>query len=319
MNKRTKKISDEASFVVTLTASTFLMGSSFIAAKVLLHDGFPPFMLVGWRFFVAALLTLPLVLLDGGLEALRPRGAGLHEAIMVIVIGLLQTCGVMGLIFFAMNTIPASTAAILVFTNPIWVAMLGRIFFGDTLSVSRTIGLVLGLVGVCFAIGVGPELLFGGNMAIGELLGLASSLCWAISTLINKRTRLPFGPWALSFWQMLVGSLALLEIAYAQGERCPSETTPIQWGWFLWLAIPASTGAFGLWFMALHKGAATRASSYLFLTPLFTVILSFLVLDVPLSLQQALGGCLIGLALWLVNRTVRHKASVHHNEAATKE
>lgn len=299
----------EATFVVTLIASTFLMGSSFVAAKILLHDGFSPFMLVGWRFFVAALVTLPLVLLEGGLGALLPRGAGPREAAMVIVIGLLQTCGVMGLVFVAMNKIPASAAAILVFTNPIWVAMLGRIFLGEALSVSRSIGLVLGLVGVCFAIGAGPELLSGGDTAIGELLALTSSLCWATSTLINKRTRLPLGPWALSFWQMLVGSLALLSIAYALGKRWPGEVTLVQWGWFLWLAIPASTGAFGLWFVALHKGGATRASSFLFLTPLFTVVLAFLVLDAPLSLQQALGGGLIGLALWLVNRTVRHSST----------
>jgi len=303
-----------ATFVVTLTASTFLMASSLVVGKTLLHAGFSPFILVGWRFFVAALATLPLVLLEGGIEALLPRGIGPREAAVTAVIGLLQTAGVMGLSFLAMNTISASTAAILLFTNPIWVAMLGRIFLGEPLPPGRTAGLVLGVIGVCFAIGVVPELLAGGSAVRGELIGLGSSLCWAIATLINKRARLPLGPWALNFWQMLIGSFALLGVAYGVGEHWPDGTTSIQWARFFWLAIPASTGSFGLWFMALRKGGATRASSFLFLTPLFTIILSFFALGAPLSLQQALGGGLIGLSLWLVNRTVRNKATIMHQE-----
>jgi drug/metabolite transporter (DMT)-like permease len=180
--------------------------------------------------------------------------------------------------------------------------MLGRIFLGEALPATRMAGLVLGVIGVCFAIGVGPDLLLGGNTVRGELIGLASSLCWAIATLINKRAGLPFRPWALNFWQMLIGSLALLVLAFGLDEHWPAGATSAQWGWFLWLAIPASTGSFGLWFMALHKGGATRASSFLFLVPLFTVVLSFLVLGVPLSLQQAVGGGLVGTALWFVNK-----------------
>jgi drug/metabolite transporter (DMT)-like permease len=319
MHKHNETLGGGATFVVALAASTFLMGSSFVVGKILLREGFPSFILVGWRFFVAALATLPLVLLEGKFEALLPRSVGLREAAVTILIGLLQTGGVMGLTFLAMKTIPASTAAILLFTNPIWVAMLGRLFLGESLPASRTAGLVLGLIGVCFAIGVGPELLAGGSTVKGELIGLGSSLCWAIATLINKRARLPFGPWALSFWQMFIGSLALLGVAYSVGEHWPDRTTSAQWAGFLWLAVPASTGAFGLWFMALHKGGATRASSFLFLTPLFTVVLSFFVLDAPLSLQQAVGGGLIGLSLWLVNKTVRHKGAAehHHSHRAT--
>lgn len=290
----------DAAFVVTLVASTFLMGSSFVAGKILLRDGFAPMILVGWRFLVAALATLPLVLLDRA--PLWPRRAGLRAAALTLLIGLLQTAAVMGLLFLAMTSISASTAAILLFTNPIWVALLGRIFLGEALPPSRLAGLALGVAGVGFAIGIGPEVVAGGAQVRGELIGLGSSLCWAVATLINKRAALPLGAWALSFWQMLVGSLALLGFAYGSGQHWPAGTSPAQWGWFLWLAIPASTGSFGLWFVALGKGGATRASGFLFLAPLFTVILSFFVLAAPLSWQQAVGGILIGTALYLLNR-----------------
>jgi drug/metabolite transporter (DMT)-like permease len=307
-------------FAITLVASTFLMGSSFVAGKILLQGGIPSLLLVGWRFFVAALATLPLVLLEGRpRRALLPPGAGLREAALTILIGLLQTAAVMGLLFLAMNSISASTAAILLFTNPIWVALLGRLFLGEALPASRLAGLFLGLVGVGFAIGVGPELLSGGSQVTGELIGIGSSLCWAVATLVNKRARLPLGPWALSFWQMLIGSLALLGLAYGLGQHWPAATTVPQWGWFLWLAVPASTGSFGLWFVALEKGGATKTSGFLFLAPLFTVLLSFFVLGAALSWQQGVGGGLIGFALWLVNRNAPARSRREEIAAASAE
>src|SRR3546814_15651078 len=88
-------------FFITLIASTFLMGSSFVAGKILIQQGFPTMMLVGWRFLVAALATLPLVLLDKGSlrQALFPSRVGLRDLSLVILLGLVQTAAVMGLLF----------------------------------------------------------------------------------------------------------------------------------------------------------------------------------------------------------------------------
>jgi drug/metabolite transporter (DMT)-like permease len=292
----------DAPFFLILIASTFLMGSSFVAGKILLSAGIPAMLLVGWRFFAAALATLPLVRLDHRslAAALVPKGTTLRDAALVILIGVLQTSAVMGLLFVAMHSISASTAAILLFTNPIWVAVLGRMFLGESLHGGRVAGLALGIAGVALAIGISGHAQHGASA--GELIGVASALCWAAATIVNKRANLRFGAWALSFWQMLTGALVILAIAYAGGEHWPAGTTALQWGWFAWLAIPASTGSFGLWFVALKRGGATRTSGYLFLAPLFTVVLSYAVLGTALSWRQAAGGVLIGVALWLVNR-----------------
>ncbi|WP_333793445.1 DMT family transporter [Hyphomicrobium sp.] len=308
-------------FFIILIASTFLMGSSFVAGKILIQQGFDPMILVGWRFLVAALATLPLVLLDKGnlRQVLFPRRASLRDIALVILIGLVQTAAVMGLLFWAMQFVSASTAAILLFTNPIWVAVLGRFFLGETLHRGRLTGLVLGVIGVGLAIGLGPDMLSGGDTLLGEIIGIASALCWATATIINKRANLPFGPWGLSFWQMLIGSLAVLGLAYGTGEHWPASVTREQWGWFFWLAIPASTGSFGLWFVALNKGGATKTSGFLFLAPLFTVILSYFILGATLSWLQACGGILIGIALWLVNSEIPARNRRERRDEVTAE
>jgi drug/metabolite transporter (DMT)-like permease len=163
-------------------------------------------------------------------------------------------------------------------------------------------GMALGMTGVALAIGPSAQVAQDAGALAGELCCLASALCWAIATTVNKRAALPIGGWALNFWQMLIGALALLALAYANGERWPASLEADGWAWFAWLAVPASTGSFGLWFVALRRGGATRTSGWLFLAPLFAVLLSFALLHTQLAPLQWVGGALIGLGLWLVNR-----------------
>ncbi|WP_266180827.1 DMT family transporter [Dyella humicola] len=296
--------SDTLSFVAVLVGSTFLMGSSFVAGKILLQAGLPPLLLVGSRFLVAAVATLPIIsLCRGGLIAnLVPKSASVRDASLVAVIGLLQTTAVMGALNVAMEHISASMAAILLFTNPLFVALLGRIFLNETLGPWRMCGLLVGIAGVTLAIGVNSTRLAGRGTEVGELTGLLSAFCWASATILAKKGRLPFNSWSLSFWQMFVGSIAALAFGLATGEEWPKHLSLNHWMWFAWLAVPASTGSFGLWYLALAKGGATRASGFLFLAPLFAVLLSVLVFKQIPTWMQAAGGLLVGTAMWLMNR-----------------
>ncbi|VFU07307.1 DMT family transporter [Methylocella tundrae] len=294
-----------AVYYVILITATFLMASSFIAGKILLADGVPAFLLVGWRFVLAALAAAVVLRsrADHFFAALFPSRFGFSDWATVAAIGILQTALAMGLLFWAMETISPPSAAILLFTNPLWVALIGHAALDEKLSRLKVMGLALGIAGVGFALGGAFSL--NADAIGGELLALLAALSWTASTIVNRRARLPIDTWALTFWQMLAGALALLCVAYARGEHWPAHLSVAALGWFFWLAIPGSTVSFGLWFLALKRGGATRSSSYLFLAPLFTVILSTLVLRTTITAPQALGGALVGLSLWLVNRTPR--------------
>ncbi|SCY95723.1 DMT family transporter [Pseudomonas sp. NFACC37-1] len=291
-------------FAVTILASTFLMGSSFVSGKILLEQGFDPLMLVGWRFFLAALATLPLVFMQGGSwrTNLLPRHLDARQVLVIALIGLTQTTAVMSLLFLAMRTVSASTAAILLFTNPVWVAVGNRLFFAQPLKANRLLGLVTGLIGVALAIGADVAKDPQPGAWIGVTLGLGAAVSWATATLIIKRNPVAVGTWTLSFWQLFIGALGALACALLAGEHWPAHLSIQQWGWFAWLAIPASTGSFGLWFVALKQADATSTSGWLFLAPMFAVLLSWAVLDIQLSVWQCLGGLLVAASIWLMNR-----------------
>jgi len=298
-----KRSRAEWSFYATLFASTFLFGSSFVAGKVLINAGVPAVLLAGFRLLAAAIAALPFVVAE------RPRSSPLwrlsgREVALVVLIGLLQTTGVMTLLFTSLRWMPASVAAIIMSTSPIWVALAGRLWLGDVMSSARYGGLVLGVVGVALAIGIRDRSINPDEapMWLGPAVCLAAAFCWSAATIVAKRARLSLSPWALTFWQMLIGSLVIIAIAYTLGERWPERNSMTEWLWFAWLAVPGSTAAFGLWFIALSRGGAIRTSSFLFLAPLFATLLSIAVFGTIISMLQVAGGVLIAVALWLVNR-----------------
>ncbi len=292
-------------FYAAIVGATFCMGSSFIASKILLKT-IPPFSLVSMRFLLAAIATLPLI----WLTKQNWRTVSKADWLKVTVIGLLQTAGTMGLLFISMLYISASAAAVLLFTNPLWVAALSPVFLKEKIHFGQIIGLIAGVMGVSLLIGFKPDAL----ELKGNLLGLGSALCWACATIFAKKSRINMPPFVLSGAQMFVGSLVLMSLIFVFDEKTPpfpivsgfrSSTVYGDfelWLWFLWLALPSSVGSFGLWYMALARGGALKASSFLFLTPVFTVILSVLILKTSVSVQQLLGAVLVCIALYIVNR-----------------
>jgi drug/metabolite transporter (DMT)-like permease len=281
-------------FYYAIIGATFCMGTSFVASKILLQT-IPPFTLVGWRFMLASLATLPLIFL----LKQRFQGISIKNWQQIAVIGLLQTAGTMGLLFLSMLYISASAAAVLLFTNPLWVAALSPFILKEKIRPIQYLGLFLGFLGVILLIGFKSN----GLEMRGNFLGLASALCWASATLFAKHQQLKVPPFILSFGQMLVGGILLVGLSFFSKETYNIATaSQADWFWFAWLVLPSSVGSFGLWYVALSRGGALRASSFLFLTPLFTVITSVLVLKTTVSLQQFMGAILVGVALYIVNR-----------------
>jgi drug/metabolite transporter (DMT)-like permease len=287
----------------TILAATLLLGSSFPAEKLLLQDHNPPFMLAGFRFILAPLsIGLALAVFGGGKRAMLRPPASLRDRAAIATIGLLQTAVCIGCLFLAMQRIPPPAAALLVFTNPIWVATLGVIVLRQPLTINRIVGLALGIAGVALILTPTSR---GHFDAIGYAFGLLSSFGWAGATLLTKKANPPVSPWALTFWQMIGGSLALLCLSTFMGEAWGEAFTSRSDIWvFMWLAIPGSTGAYGLWSTAPRRSKnAGEASAYLFLVPLFATVLSYGVLGSTLSPVQLLGGAAICLGLWASTRS----------------
>ena len=280
-------------YLAYLVAATFLMGSSFVASKILLQHN-PPIALAALRFLVAGIFTLILIAATGG--SLKLSRAVLLKTLLI---GIFQTATCMGLLFLCIARASAPLASVLLFTNPLWVMVWGRVFLHERFGNRQIFGLVCGFIGVVLTIGISQATGFDG---LGIVFGLLSAVCWSVATIIGRTRTDAANPLLINGFQMLFGALLLLDWSCVSETKGFEITTPSDWFWFLWLAIPASAGSFGFWFSALKLGGAVRSSSYLFLTPLFTMLLSVPILGNIPTILQLLGFIFVGAGLYLINR-----------------
>ncbi|ABC24067.1 DMT family transporter [Rhodospirillum rubrum] len=292
--------SKESGFIAGMILCTAFMGSSFPSGKYLIsEEAMPAFYAGGWRFLLAGGLILAFCAAKDGLGAILPASGGsvIKGALFVLVVGCLQTAGTMGFLNLALTTLSASMASLLLFTNPLWVAILAHFALGETLSWHKVVALVCGILGVSLCLGGGADHGLG-----GIVIALAGSLCWALCTLISKKHKFDKSVFVFTGWQLTLGALVMLAISKLSGEAYDIDRIT---GWgiacFIWLVGPASIGSFGLWFTALSRRGATVTSSYLFLVPLFSAVFSMMVLGEAVSPHSLIGGAIIIVALWLIN------------------
>lgn len=276
-------------FFSLIVFTTFLMGSSFAVIKL----GMPyisPLMMAALRFTSAGIIMGIAVYL---LKRPHPKSAKQWQQIMLI--GTLQTAGVMGCIFLSLRTITASESSILTFTNPLLVVIFGTLFFAQHYRFYQWLGVICGLVGVYFTMGATL------NLQTGIWIGFMSAIFWAFSTLLTKRWGANLDTWVLSAYQMLTGGVILFISSFLLEEPF-FIVTPYSISIILWLSIMSSIVQFALWFYLLQQGEPGKTSSFLFLAPFFGVLTGWILLDDPLYPSLFVGGICIVIGIYLVNR-----------------
>lgn len=280
-------------YLLYLVAATFLFGSSFVATKILLANN-PPVLLAAFRFVVGGLFTL-IFLAATRNSLILTRGA----TVKTLLVGTFQTATCMGLLFLCIERTNAPLAAVLLFTNPLWVTIWGVVFLKERLRPVQIIGLLSGFVGVVLTVGITSGSKFD---ALGIAFGLASAICWSLATMVSRISKDATNPILINGWQMFIGSMMLFAWSYVAETKGFSLPTNYDVFWFAWLAIMASAFAFGFWFSALRIGGAIKSSSYLFLTPMFTMLLSIPILGNVPTMWQIIGFLFVGSGLYLINR-----------------
>jgi len=249
---------------------------------------------------IAGALMLAIKCLHGNWSSIIPKsGARKGKGfILVMIIGLLQTAGTMGFLNLALAYgLSSSMSSIILFTNPLWLALLAHVLLKDQLTFKKISALLLGVAGVVICIGWD-----GSAFSLGALFALLGSFCWSVNTIITKKVPFDNGPWIFTGWQLLLGGIFLYLFSLPLHESYNFVNLGFWgWIWFVWLIIPASVGSFGLWFFSLGQKGATTASSFLFLVPIFSTLFSIVGLHEAFTLNLLIGGAMVVFALILVN------------------
>jgi probable blue pigment (indigoidine) exporter len=283
-------------YAMLVVLATSLMGSSFAVGKMGLAY-ISPLLLVGLRFTIAGLL-MALWVRNKRLPATN------HDWAKLVLVGLLQTTGVMACIFLSLRTITAGESSILTFVNPLFVVLWGTWFLGVRYRIHQWAGVVIGFTGMMVTLGFHMEL------KSGTLLGLGSALSWSIATILVKRWGHTFDLWVLTAYQMLFGGLLLTLMGISmESPKLIINTQSV--GIVLYLAILGSIVQFATWFYLLHRGDPGKTSAFLFLAPFFGVLSGWAILGEVVQWFVYLGGLFIIFGIFLVNWTPANRQLSH--------
>lgn len=126
----------------------------------------------------------------------------------VVAVGFFATTLLQILSGYGVALMPPSRAVILLFTMPLWAAVLARPLLGERLTGEKRLALLLGLAGM--ALLVGPDWATVAAAPLGPLFMLSASASWAIGNILIKRLHPPaVSTLAFATWQLILGSLPL--------------------------------------------------------------------------------------------------------------
>jgi drug/metabolite transporter (DMT)-like permease len=193
----------------------------------------------------------------------------------------------------------AGRAAILVYTMPLWMALIGILFLGERPPLRVVLALGLGLAGM--AILLAPDVARLGRAPIGVLWTLIAAISWAFGTHLVKRRRWSIATLPLTAWQTVIGaSLPLLGAILFDPPLVPGRLSlGVALDLVFIVALPIVFCQWA-WFKAVDLLVAQIAAIGSLLAPVIGVVGSSLLLGEKIGPAELTAMALVGLAVGLV-------------------
>ncbi len=291
--------------VAALVGAVVLWSSSFVGMKLALRE-LAPLSVIWLRLAFAMAVIVPVIW-----PKLRPvahregRGAFSRyqrgDALWLLVVALFLPCLYFTLESYALRYTSASAAGTISALMPLMVAVAATVFLQERLSLSMVGGLLLSCIGVGWLTYAGTPSEHGPMPLLGNALECAAMAAAAGYTLGVRKLSGRYDPWVLAGVQNSMGLVWFLPGMLLSGipdVSLGSAVWPNIWPNLLavvYLGVAVSLGAFWCYSYALAQVTAARASAYVNMVPVVTLLLSWLVLDEQLSGWQY-AGCAVVLA-----------------------
>ena len=270
-------------------------GFNQVAVKLALPD-IPPLLQATIRS-AGALLVLFLIAWIRGVRMFERDGTLRAGLLAGVIFGIEFVLIYRGLFFTS-----ASRAVVFLYTAPFFVAFGSYLFLGERLRGSQWGGLALCFAGVALAIGI-PQPDVDARVLLGDLMVVGGGALWGASTLVVKATALIKAPAEKGMAYQVALSVPILGLAaWIFGENLTRVPGPLALSLMVYQAVWIVGLTFLIWFALVKTYSASKLSAFTFITPLFGVLASYLILHDTLSLAFGAAALLVIAGLYLVNR-----------------
>ena len=270
-------------------------GFNQIAVKLALPD-IPAMMQATFRSIGA----LPVLLIVGWIRGVKffERDGSFWPGVLAGILFSFEFV----LIYQGLRFTTASRAVVFLYTAPFFVALGSFRLLGERLRASQWTGLALSFAGVALAIGV-PQANVDSSVLFGDLMIVGGGALWGATTVIAKGTKLRLAaPEKALGYQVAISIPILAAAAWLSGEKLTHVPGPLAISVVTYQAIWIVGLTFTIWFALVQAYSASKLSAFTFITPLFGVVASYLIMHDQLTPAFGAAAILVIAGLYLVNR-----------------
>lgn len=266
--------------ILAFAAVYIIWGSTYLAIRLLI-DTLPGFSMVGFRFFLAGAVLYAFARWRGAPAptAKQWQNAGWIGSLLLFI-------GT-GAVVWASYHIESGLAALVVGTEPLWVALILWLWpFGKTLGRrpdARTFAaLIVGFIGAAILAAPGAGLQGAGPHLPSLLAITLGCISWAAGSLWSRQADLPSSPWINTACQMLAGGTLLIIYGAGIGEWTRFDLQSVSWTStfaFLYLVVFGSLVAFSAYSWLIRTTEPTLVATHAYVNPVVAVFLGWLIAD----------------------------------------
>lgn len=270
-------------------------GSMGIFVRHLNSLGFTSIQVACLRLVMAGLLfSLILLIKDPKGFKIKPKDIPLFLALGLVSILFFTCC-----YFTAIRLMTMSTAAILLYTSPIWVMILAVIFLKEKITVRKVISLILAFAGCVLVSG------FGGKVtAVGILVGLGSGLGYGLYSIFGTFALKNYSPYTVTCYTFLIagiGSVAVANPADLAAKISSVDNHLTLFGFVLLTSVVTAVIPFLLYTLGLNRTTAGRAAVLATVEPVAATVFGFFVMKETVGPVAVAGIILVFAAIIILS------------------
>ncbi len=235
--------------------------------------------------FAALIRALPIGLVLLAWRRQLPQGDWWWKA---VVLGLCNIGAFFPLIFVSAYYLPGGLAATIQALSPLAVMALAWLLIGERAGALRVLAALVGLTGVAFLVLGSPD----GVTPLGLAGAFGSVLVSALGFVLVKRWPAPVDLLTLMSWQLVVGGLFLLPVAFLIEGAPPAIDGRAAFG-YAWLAIVGTGLAYFCWFRGLTRMPAGGTALIGLVNPVVGTVLGVAFAAEAFGLTQVFGMLLV--------------------------
>ena len=271
--------------ILSLIFAMFIWASSFIALKAAMED-LGPFTVIFLRMLIASLCFVYFI------KSFLKYDFSKKDIKFILLLALFEPCLYFIFESKALQLTSASQAGMITSLMPIITAMAAGYFLKEIITKQLIFGSLIAMSGAIWLSLQGTTSISSPNPLLGNFLEFLAMVCSAGYTITARYLSDKYSALFITAIQAFIGAIFFAPLFLYEYFTIPLNITMNSFLWVLYLGVVVTLAGYGLYNYALTKIQASKAAVFVYLIPVFTLILAYFVLNEKLSIIEFIA-CLV--------------------------